>query len=87
MHSAPGCARSLAVDGLVYRYYSLAAAAQDPALAGLAQLPFSMRVLAENLLRHAGAPDVEPGMLAASAASKSRSALRASCSRTCSACQ
>ena len=65
MHSAPGCARSLAVDGLVYRYYSLAAAAQDPALAGLAQLPFSMRVLAENLLRHADAPDVEPGMIKA----------------------
>ena len=34
-------------------YYSLAAASQDPALAGLARLPFSLRVLAENLLRHA----------------------------------
>jgi len=39
--------------------------AGDAGLAGLAQLPFSLRILAENLLRHADAPDVEPGMLAA----------------------
>jgi len=64
-HSAPDCARSLAVDGIGYQYHSLAAAARDPALSGLDGLPFSLRVLAENLLRHAGTPEVETGMLEA----------------------
>ncbi len=57
--------RELAVHGASYRYYSLPAAARGTSLAGLAQLPFSLRVLAENLLRHADAPDVESGMLTA----------------------
>src|SRR6478609_5612916 len=66
MHSIPGSViRELSAQGGSYRYYSLSAAAQDPALAGLAQLPFSLRVLAENLLRHADSPEVEPGMLRA----------------------
>ncbi len=61
-----GAQRELAVQGVTYDYYSLpAAAAQDPALAGLMRMPFSLRILAENLLRHAEAPEVEPGMLAA----------------------
>ncbi|MBX9812530.1 MAG: aconitate hydratase, partial [Burkholderiales bacterium] len=57
--------RKLAVNGTSWHYFSLPAAATDPALTGLGQLPFSLRVLAENLLRHASAPDVDPGMLAA----------------------
>jgi aconitate hydratase len=62
--------RELPAEGGAHRYYSLAAAAQDPALAGLSELPFSLRILAENLLRHAGAPDVDSGMLAALARSE-----------------
>jgi len=61
--SASGCARELTAHGRAYRYFSLPAAARDPALAGLAQLPFSLRVLAENLLRHHAAPDVERGVV------------------------
>ena len=58
-------ARDLAADGASYRYFSLPAAAAEPRLAGLTQLPISLRMLAENLLRHSGAADVEPGMLEA----------------------
>ena len=61
----PGVTSALAVDGVSYRYFDLIAAETDPALAGLARLPFSLRLIAENLLRHSGAPDVEPGMLRA----------------------
>ncbi len=57
--------RELPAEGGAHLYYSLGAAAQDPALAGLDELPFSLRILAENLLRYAGAPDVGSGMLAA----------------------
>jgi aconitate hydratase len=57
--------QTLTVDGAVHRYYSLALAAREPALAGLARLPYSMRVLAENLLRHADTPEVESGMIEA----------------------
>ena len=55
----------LTAGGTTYRYYSLAAAAARPGFEGLASLPFSLRVLAENLLRHAAMPEVEDGMLAA----------------------
>ncbi len=44
--------RELLVQGVGYRYYSLLAAASNPAFSGLARLPFSLRILAENLLRH-----------------------------------
>ncbi|HEX6007398.1 MAG TPA: aconitase family protein, partial [Burkholderiales bacterium] len=57
--------RELSLDGTPYRYYSLRAAAAERGLAGLDRLPFSLRVLAENLLRHAGAADVDPEMLRA----------------------
>jgi aconitate hydratase len=63
--SAAAAMRTLTAGGASHRYYSLPDAARDPALAGLARLPYSLKVLAENLLRHAQAPDVEPGMLAA----------------------
>jgi aconitate hydratase len=57
--------QQLVVDGQSYSYFSLPAAARATKLAGLGELPFSLRVLAENLLRHAGTPEVEDGMLAA----------------------
>src|SRR5678816_1497181 len=63
--SLSGAQRELVLQGVAYRYYSLAAAARDESLAGIARLPFSLRILAENLLRHAGTPEVEAGMLAA----------------------
>ena len=64
--------RELVLGSAVYHYHSLPAlAAHDPRLAGLARLPFSLRVLAENLLRHAHEPDVEAGMLIALAAGES----------------
>ena len=43
--------RELVLDDGSFRYYSLPAAAENPALTGLARLPFSLRVIAENLLR------------------------------------
>jgi aconitate hydratase len=55
--------RELVVEGVRHRYHSLHAAAAAPVLAGLERLPFSLRLLAENLLRHAGAADVDPQML------------------------
>jgi aconitate hydratase len=50
-----GCAflQELKVGAANYRYWSLPAlAAGDPAFAGLSALPFSLRLLVENLLRH-----------------------------------
>ena len=67
--SRHGTLHEVAVAGTKYRYWSLpATAAADAALAGLARLPFSLRILAENLLRHADASDVKPDMLRALAA-------------------
>lgn len=43
--------RTLSVGGRTYTYYSLVAA-EAAGLAGLSRLPFSIKVLAENLLRH-----------------------------------
>ena len=43
--------RTLNVNGRKYVYYSLAAAEKN-GLEGISQLPFSMKVLLENLLRH-----------------------------------
>jgi aconitate hydratase A / 2-methylisocitrate dehydratase len=53
------------VNGTPYRYCSLPKLAARKATAGLERLPFSLRVLVENLLRHAGEADVAPGMLEA----------------------
>jgi len=44
------CRRTLEVDGKEYVYYSLAEAEKN-GLEGIARLPFSMKVLLENLLR------------------------------------
>jgi aconitate hydratase len=62
--------RELAVAGTRYRYHSLPAAASDPALSGLARLPCSLRILAENLLRHGHEDNVEPDMLNALASNE-----------------
>ncbi|HLY57203.1 MAG TPA: aconitate hydratase AcnA, partial [Stellaceae bacterium] len=43
--------RTLEVGGKTYTYYSLAAAAEAAKLGDLARLPFSLRVLLENLVR------------------------------------
>jgi aconitate hydratase len=61
---SPVC--ELVTESVSCCYYSLpAAVAGNPNLAGLAHQPFSLRILAENLLRHAEAPDVDAGMLEA----------------------
>ena len=44
------CRRTLSVDGKDYQTYSLPAAAET--LGDIARLPFSLKVLLENLLRH-----------------------------------
>src|SRR5258707_2301666 len=45
------CLRPLKVGSKTYAYYSLAAAEKN-GLKGISRLPYSMRVLLENLLRH-----------------------------------
>nr|MCU0733683.1 hypothetical protein [Hyphomonas sp.] len=44
------CRRTLTADGQSYTYYSLPEAEKN-GLPGLSRLPFSMKVLIENLLR------------------------------------
>ena len=45
------CRRSLKVGARTYSYFSLPAAEKN-GLAGISQLPFSLKILLENLLRH-----------------------------------
>ena len=45
--------RELVVGDKTYAYYSLPAA-EEAGLSGISQLPVSMKVLLENLLRHEG---------------------------------
>ncbi|HRQ28412.1 aconitate hydratase AcnA, partial [Hyphomicrobium sp.] len=45
------CKRTLTVDGQEYIYYSLPEAEKN-GLAGISKLPYAMKVLLENLLRH-----------------------------------
>jgi aconitate hydratase len=45
------CRRTLTVDGQTYTYYSLPDAERN-GVAGISKLPYSMKVLLENLLRH-----------------------------------
>src|SRR5262245_53896788 len=45
------CCKTLKVGSKTYAYYSLAAAEKN-GLKGISRLPFSMKVLLENLLRH-----------------------------------
>src|SRR6202521_5637429 len=51
------CARTLKVGSRTYAYYSLPAAEKN-GLKGISRLPFSMKVLLENLLRHEDARSV-----------------------------
>ncbi|MCP4008031.1 MAG: hypothetical protein GY726_00800, partial [Proteobacteria bacterium] len=44
-----GSLQSLDVDGALYQYHSLSALAGE---ANLARLPYSLKILLENLLRH-----------------------------------
>ena len=57
--------KTLMVEGTSHGYYSLLSAQSEKRYAGLAHLPFPLRLVAENLLRHADRPDVEAEMLAA----------------------
>ncbi len=50
-HDSLKARRTLEVEGKSYDYFSLAAAAQAAGLGDIARLPFSMRVLLENLVR------------------------------------
>src|SRR5581483_791971 len=50
-HNSFGARSSLTVDGQTYTYYALASAAALPG-ATVATLPFSLKVLLENLLRN-----------------------------------
>ena len=43
--------RTLDVDGKQYDYFSLSAAA-DAGIGDISRLPFSLKILLENLLRH-----------------------------------
>ena len=62
------CIRTLAVQGKTYHYFSLKAAEKN-GLKGIAALPFSMKVLLENLLRHENGRSVTKDDIAAFAAS------------------
>jgi len=53
------------LKGTPYRYYSLPKLAAREATGGFERLPFSLRILGENLIRHAGEADVASGMLEA----------------------
>jgi len=50
-HDSLKARRTLKVEGKDYDYFSLAAAAQAAGLGDVSQLPFSMKVLLENLVR------------------------------------
>ena len=49
------CRKTLKVGGKTYVYYSLPAAEKN-GLKGISKLPYSMKVLLENLLRIRGRP-------------------------------
>ena len=50
-HDSLKARRTLSVAGKSYEYFSLEAAAQAAGLGDIARLPFSMKVLLENLVR------------------------------------
>src|SRR5215472_9262272 len=50
-HDSLKARRTLAVDGKSYDYFSLEAAAKAAGLGDISRLPFSMKVLLENLVR------------------------------------
>ena len=50
-HDSLKTRRTLNVDGKLYDYFSLDAAAQAAGLGDISRLPFSLKVLLENLVR------------------------------------
>ncbi len=60
------CRQTLTVDGKTYVYYSLPAAEAN-GLKGISRLPFAMKVLLENLLRHEDGRTVTKADIAAMA--------------------
>ena len=50
-HDSFNCRRTLEVGGKSYDYFSLSEAEKN-GLDGISKLPFSLKVLLENLLRH-----------------------------------
>ena len=60
------CRKTLSVDGKSYTYYSLPEAEKN-GLKGISKLPFSMKVLLENLLRHEDGRTVTKADIAAMA--------------------
>ena len=60
------CRKTLSVDGKSYVYYSLPEAEKN-GLSGISKLPFSMKVLLENLLRHEDGRTVTKADIAAMA--------------------
>ena len=60
------CRKTLAVDSKAYVYYSLPDAEAN-GLKGISRLPFSMKVLLENLLRHEDGNTVTKADIAAMA--------------------
>lgn len=50
-HDTFNVRRTLSVNNMTYDYYSLDAA-EKSGLSGLSQLPFTLKILLENLLRH-----------------------------------
>ena len=60
------CRKTLTVDGRSYEYYSLPEAEKN-GLPGISKLPFSMKVLLENLLRHEDGRTVTKADIAAMA--------------------
>ena len=61
------CRKSLNVGGKTYTYFSLAEAEKN-GLTGISRLPFSMKVLLENLLRHEDGQTVKKKDIEAAAA-------------------
>ncbi len=71
------CARTLKVGTKTYVYYSLLVAEKN-GLKGISRLPFSMKVLLENLLRHEDGRSVSKEDIQACQNAKLPSDLRAS---------
>ena len=70
--------RSLNIDGKLYDYFSLDAAAQAAGLGDISRLPFSLKVLLENLVRlENGRRRLAPGSPTRAQTERSRFARRA----------
>ncbi|HEY9445924.1 MAG TPA: aconitate hydratase AcnA, partial [Burkholderiales bacterium] len=61
----------LVVSGIRHTYFSLSEAFSRAGYPSIETVPYCLRILAENLLRHGDCPDVQESMLAALAAGRS----------------